>query len=200
MNCKQSVSVAKNMIEEYGQDGIISTDFDKFQKEHTSDEILPSLTLDERTVYLKMVLSSNSNTLFELLHQTQRYLLQNVFDEIDHNHRNIYGAIVHASRELAKIQPSFTLADSIDKLSLNNSEKQKIKDGCFREIVTEAQSIINDENKTWKEKFDEVFSDNISTQINSLNIPYNWVDMDTSYEEDVRSYVRGLQDTLEFLN
>lgn len=50
----------------------------------------------------------------------------------------------------------------------------------------------------WKRKFELIFSDNVSVQVrkwlDELELSFDWYDPDTSYEEDVKAYVRGLED------
>lgn len=63
--------------------------------------------------------------------------------------------------------------------------------------ITEVYEVANSE-MLWKRKFELIFSDSISEQVrkwlNELELSFDWYDPDTSYEEDVKAYVRGLED------
>jgi len=57
---------------------------------------------------------------------------------------------------------------------------------------TELQQVYKDAKEifessiSWKAKYDLIFSDNISKKVS-----FDWYDPDTSYEEDVTSFMKG---------
>lgn len=61
----------------------------------------------------------------------------------------------------------------------------------FLDLAREAERI-HDSAADWETKYDLVFSDAISGEIQQTGISVDWCDPDTSYEEDVQAYVRAL--------
>lgn len=61
----------------------------------------------------------------------------------------------------------------------------------FVELADLAQRI-RDSNGTWETKYDIIFSDDISGAVRATSIDVDWVDPDTTYEDDVCAYVAAL--------
>lgn len=58
-----------------------------------------------------------------------------------------------------------------------------------QKIYETAKLIFTNERLTWEEKFAFIFSDNISKQVH-----FDYYDPDTSYEEDVISFMDGFDE------
>ena len=62
----------------------------------------------------------------------------------------------------------------------------------FTELAREAEAIANSDSDDWRLKYDLIFSFSIRGQIDVTRISVDWCDPDSSYEEDVRTYVEAL--------
>lgn len=64
----------------------------------------------------------------------------------------------------------------------------------FRRI-DKALVIYDNPNMDWKEKFDVIFNMGIWIAIERAGCSLsNWIDPDTSYEEDIRAFCKALKD------
>lgn len=55
-----------------------------------------------------------------------------------------------------------------------------------------AQSIVDDPDLDWEEKYDQIFG-GISTLLIKMNFHFHYYDPDMDYEDDVRAYNDALQ-------
>jgi len=62
------------------------------------------------------------------------------------------------------------------------------------ELITKAEIIFHNPEISWEDKFDVIFGMEIWQKVNEagLDITRNWVDPDTSYEEDIKAYMAVL--------
>lgn len=58
----------------------------------------------------------------------------------------------------------------------------------FRKLTKKAVKIQDNQELTWEEKYDLIFSEKISGKAQ-----IDWYDPDTTYEEDVRAFVDALK-------
>jgi maltooligosyltrehalose synthase len=63
----------------------------------------------------------------------------------------------------------------------------------FIMLTNQARHIMNS-GADWSTKFDLIFSDDICIAITNLNIPFDWNDPDSGYEDDVRAFVNAITD------
>ena len=61
----------------------------------------------------------------------------------------------------------------------------------FIRLTKLAEKIVKSD-LDWETKYDLIFSDQISKKISETNINFEHHDPDTSYEDDVKSYVNSL--------
>ncbi len=61
----------------------------------------------------------------------------------------------------------------------------------FQTLVRKMNAIHNSPIMDWEKKYDLIFSDSVSIEIGKL-ISISCADPDTSYEEDVRAYVKAV--------
>ncbi len=64
-------------------------------------------------------------------------------------------------------------------------------------ILQKANSIFDSKELEWEEKYDMIFCDKISTRVYDL---FDWYDPDTTYEEDVTSFMRAFNEYVEDRN
>lgn len=66
---------------------------------------------------------------------------------------------------------------------------------AFIKIAEAAQSVVDLEDVPWEQKYDVIFSPEISGKAVRLDSEFvrQWADPDTSYEEDVRAFNDVLQ-------
>ena len=62
----------------------------------------------------------------------------------------------------------------------------------IQKIYTKCERIV-DSDLTWDEKYDLIFSEEISKTVHDL-IKLDYYDPDTSYEVDVQAFVQALKD------
>lgn len=74
-----------------------------------------------------------------------------------------------------------------------NSVLEKLK-----KIRAKCERIV-DSNLEWDEKYDLIFSEDISLTVFDL-IKLDYYDPDTSYEEDVQAFVQALKDKVSRLD
>jgi len=67
----------------------------------------------------------------------------------------------------------------------------------LNKILGKANLIFNSKELGWDEKYDMIFSDKISSRVSRL---FQWYDPDTTYEEDVTSFMRGFNEYIENRN
>lgn len=63
-------------------------------------------------------------------------------------------------------------------------------------IYMECESIVNNNELEWEDKYDLIFSDNISKKVFEI-CSMDYYDPDTSYEEDVMAFVNALKRKIE---
>lgn len=66
------------------------------------------------------------------------------------------------------------------------------------EINSKVQEIISCENLCWEQKYNRIFSDQISRKVHKL-IYLDYYDPDTSYKEDVLAFAEALKNYTEQL-
>lgn len=106
------------------------------------------------------------------------------------NRSNCYAS----SEEVIQAMDEHTFIETI-KEALSQDLFSEPKELSFEEkntIHQRAKAIVNSEALTWKQKYDLIFSDEISKQFD-----FNWYDPDTDYEEDVQAFMTGLDDYME---
>lgn len=64
----------------------------------------------------------------------------------------------------------------------------------FLKLSIKAIKIFEDESLSWEEKYDAIFSEDISRKIRDTGAYVDWCDPDTSYEEDVTAYIKALRE------
>lgn len=67
---------------------------------------------------------------------------------------------------------------------------------AYRQVDNEklygiATTIVEDKELSWEEKYYLIFSKDISGRVYGQ---FEWLDMDTSYEEDVRNFMSGFEE------
>lgn len=72
-------------------------------------------------------------------------------------------------------------------------------------LIKKAEAIKDDEVLSWEDKYNLIFSDNISTKIykelKAFNIKFEYFDPDQDYEDDIDAYVSALKENEErFIN
>lgn len=68
----------------------------------------------------------------------------------------------------------------------------------FIRLAHKAQAIA-DSLASWKTKYESIFSDEISGAIRKTKIPIIYYYPDSTYEDDVRTFVRAVMDKAEDL-
>lgn len=67
----------------------------------------------------------------------------------------------------------------------------------LNKILGKANLIFDAKDLDWEEKYDLIFSDNISKRVYHL---FDWYDPDTSYEEDVTYFMNAFREDVEHRN
>lgn len=72
-------------------------------------------------------------------------------------------------------------------------------------LIKKAEAIREDELLSWEDKYNLIFSDNVSTKIykelKAFNIKFEYYDPDQDYEDDINAYVNALKENEErFIN
>lgn len=63
-------------------------------------------------------------------------------------------------------------------------------------LIDKAEKIF-ESTATWEMKYDLIFGMRIAQKIRESDLSFDWYDPDTSYEEDVRYYMRALREFRE---
>lgn len=71
-------------------------------------------------------------------------------------------------------------------------------EALFIQLAEKAVAIRNS-GRAWEEKYDMIFSEQISKKIAATDVRIDYYDPDTSYEEDVNAYVNALIEKVEYL-
>ena len=66
----------------------------------------------------------------------------------------------------------------------------------LEKLNKKANDIYNDTLLSWEEKYDLIFSNEISKKVFSL-IHLGYYDPDTSYQEDVRAFINAFNDRMK---
>lgn len=67
----------------------------------------------------------------------------------------------------------------------------------IKDLHAKANRIYNSE-LSWEDKYDLIFSENISMQV-FAEIDLNYYDPDMDYEDDVRAFMKALNEKVEIL-
>lgn len=82
----------------------------------------------------------------------------------------------------------------IPYLECENITEIQEQRGEFNRVVKKANSVFNNENLSWEEKYYAIFEDDIYVKIYSLYPEFTWHDPDGSNEEDVTAFINGLNE------
>lgn len=66
----------------------------------------------------------------------------------------------------------------------------------LQKLNKKANEIYNDDQLTWEEKYDLIFSEKISRKVHSL-VTLDYYDPDTSYQEDVSAFVHAFNEKMQ---
>ena len=66
----------------------------------------------------------------------------------------------------------------------------------LQKLNKKANEIYDDDELTWEEKYDLIFSEKISRKVHSL-ITLDYYDPDTSYQEDVSAFVCAFNEKMQ---
>ena len=63
--------------------------------------------------------------------------------------------------------------------------------------IFEMMEAIIDSDLDWEQKYDLIFSEDISISISKLNLLQDYYDPDSSYKDDVLAYYNAVKDCVE---
>lgn len=63
----------------------------------------------------------------------------------------------------------------------------------FKKLARKTIEIRDNQELTWEEKYDLIFSEKVVAKISLTGIKVEWYDPDTTHEEDVRAYVDAVE-------
>ena len=66
----------------------------------------------------------------------------------------------------------------------------------LQKLNKKANEIYDDDELTWEEKYDLIFSEKLSRKVHAL-ITLDYYDPDTSYEEDVSAFVSAFNERMQ---
>lgn len=88
---------------------------------------------------------------------------------------------------------------------LNFDDEKFCSEGCaeksYRNVLlhdlhARATDIFNDSSLDWEQKYDQIFSDEVSVKVFNL-IRLDYCDPDTTYQEDVEAFMRAFDQAME---
>jgi hypothetical protein len=83
-----------------------------------------------------------------------------------------------------------------EKFCSENCAEKSYHNTLLHDLHARANDILNDASLNWEEKYDEIFSDDISVKVFNL-IRLNYCDPDTTYQEDVEAFMSAFNQAME---
>lgn len=68
------------------------------------------------------------------------------------------------------------------------------KDELFLQFCKKVENVILNERFDWEERYDRVFNKKTMATLRWFRPRFDWYDPDTSYEEDLQSFLRALKE------